>query len=68
MASKKDVQLLIKKARKQGWTVEVTRGSHLKWLSPDGEGGPYFSSSSPSDHRAIKNMEKDLARRGLVLA
>lgn len=65
MASKKEIKPLIKRAEAQGWTITRTRGDHLKWTSPTG-GGVYFSSSTPSDRRAIHNIEKDLIRRGLT--
>jgi len=65
MAASKDVKALMRRAEKQGWTVTRTRGCHLKWVSPVG-GTPYFSSSTPSDKRAIANMTRDLERRGLA--
>lgn len=65
MASSKDLKPLIRKAEKQGWTVTRTRGDHLKWTGPSG-GTPYFSSSTPSDSRAVINLEKDLLKRGLL--
>lgn len=66
MASTKDVKALIKRAEKQGWTVSRTRADHLRWTSPT-DPRPYFSSSTPSDKRAIINISKDLQRRGLRL-
>lgn len=67
MASTKELKPLIKRAERAGWTVTRTRGDHLKWLRPEG-GMPYFSSSTPSDRRAITNIEKDLTRMGLAPA
>jgi predicted RNA binding protein YcfA (HicA-like mRNA interferase family) len=64
--SAKDVKHLIKTAKKQGWTISETRGNHLRWDAPGG-GAPYFSSKTPSDVRAVRNMSRDLARRGLSL-
>lgn len=66
MAATKDVKALIKKAEKQGWSVERTRGHHLRWTGPVDD-RPYFSSATPSDKRAIMNITRDLRRRGLVL-
>lgn len=67
MASSKDLKPLIRQARKQGWTVEDTRGGgKLKWISPRG-GVPYFSSKTPSDRRAIHNISADLTKRGLTV-
>lgn len=66
MASKKDLKPLIKRAQAQGWTVTQTRGGHLCWKS-GGTGQPYFSSSTPSDAKAVRNISADLRRRGLAL-
>jgi predicted RNA binding protein YcfA (HicA-like mRNA interferase family) len=62
MSGKKDMQQLAKKAERQGWTIVITGGSHMKWTSPAGE--KVFSSYSPSDHRAIHNTIKELRKRG----
>ena len=62
--SNKDIQQLITKATKQGWRVERTKGSHLKWRPPRGQF--VISAYSPSDPRAIKNIVKELKRRGFV--
>lgn len=58
-------QKLISAARAQGWTIEVRRNSHLKWVSPDGKS--VFTSSTPSDHRAVKNARRDLRKAGLMV-
>jgi hypothetical protein len=34
LGTNKETEALAKKARKQGWTVEVTGGNHLKWTPP----------------------------------
>jgi hypothetical protein len=36
IGTNKETEKLIKLARKQGWTVEVTGGNHLKWTPPPG--------------------------------
>ena len=51
--------------KKQGWRVEVTKGSHIKFIAPDGS--CMFASGTPSDHRARKGMLADLRRRGLEI-
>jgi hypothetical protein len=60
----KQIDTLIKAAREQGWVVERNKSNHYKWISP--LGGFFFSSSTPSDHRALKNLERDLRVRGFV--
>lgn len=60
----KDLQQLIHKAEKQGWIISRTKGSHLKWKPPHGQF--VISAYSPSDPRAIKNIVKELRRKGFV--
>ena len=62
MQAKKDIKQLSRKAQKQGWTVSLTGGSHLKWTSPRGE--KVFSSYTPSDDFALKKIIRDLKKRG----
>ena len=64
MAASKELKSLIRDATAQGWTIDRSRAGHLKWRSPQG-GMPYFSSSTPSDKRAIHNIETALRRMGL---
>lgn len=69
MASTKELQTLIKQAKRQGWDVKPTRAGKYKWTPPKNlpKGGlPYFSSITPSDRRAIHNIASDLRKRGLV--
>lgn len=60
----KELSMLIKEAECQGWIVTSTSKGHYKWVSP--LGGFFFSASTPSDHRALKNIERDLARYGFI--
>lgn len=60
---KKQIKVLIGKLRRQGWTVEVTRGStHWKAVSPGGDRVNF--SFSPSDRNAPKAIMRDLKRVG----
>jgi hypothetical protein len=34
LGTNKETEALAKKARKQGWEIEVTGGNHLKWTPP----------------------------------
>lgn len=61
----KDVNALIKKAQKQGWKIELTKSSHLRWTSPDGRF--FHSASSPSDFRAIKYIRQYLRKYGMKI-
>jgi hypothetical protein len=62
-SSNKDINLLIRLAIAQGWSVVQRRNAHLKWIAPTGF--VYFSAFTPSDNRAIKNIRADLKRAGL---
>lgn len=61
----KELQVLIKQARNQGWVVEQTKGTHYRWTSPSGVF--FFSASTPSDTRALKNIQRDLKVNGFVM-
>jgi len=54
---------LLGTAKDQGWQVFVRTNNHLAWVSPTG--AKVFSSRTPSDYRAIKNLMKDLKHNGM---
>jgi predicted RNA binding protein YcfA (HicA-like mRNA interferase family) len=60
----KEIAKLMRKAKKQGWRVEVTRKSHIKFLSPFG--GIVIASGTPSEHRGLLNLKSRLKARGFV--
>jgi hypothetical protein len=60
----KEIIKLMRKARKQGWRVEVTRKNHIKFLSPFG--GIVVASGTPSENRGILNLKSRLKSKGLV--
>jgi len=64
MAVSKELNVLIKQARQQEWSVELTNGGHWKWVSPLGD--IVFTSQTPSDPRAIANIKRDLRTRGFI--
>jgi hypothetical protein len=59
----KDFQELAEIAASQGWRIEQRKNAHLSWISP--QGLKVFSSFTPSDKRAVKNLRRDLKRYGL---
>ncbi len=59
-----DLQQLIRRAVRQGWSVQQRPGGHLCWRAP-GRGAQVFSASSPSDWRAQANLKAILRRAGL---
>jgi len=62
MANRKDFLDVIKKAEKQGWTVNRVKSGHFKWVNPEGQS--VFSSYSPSDFRAIRKHISTLKKYG----
>lgn len=64
-AAQKRIAELRREAIRQGW--RIIEGRHLKWLPPDREAGIVVTARTPSDHRAIKNIEAELRRHGLEL-
>ncbi len=61
----KEVKKLFKRIQDHGWSVRRRRNNHYLIEGPDGE--KVFCGGTPSDHRAIKNIERDLAKAGLDL-
>ena len=61
----KEISSLFKKVRDKGWEVSRRRSNHYVIEGPDGQ--KVFCSGTASDHRAVKNIEKDLANAGLDL-
>jgi predicted RNA binding protein YcfA (HicA-like mRNA interferase family) len=47
---------------RQGFTATKTRGGHWRFEHPDMD-GPVYAPDTPSDHRAIKNLQAMLRRK-----
>lgn len=62
---KKELKTLINLAVGQGWSVSINKSGHYKWVAPNGK--IVFSSSTPSDNRALKNLERDLKANGFIV-
>lgn len=74
MKASKLVKGWIKVAEDAGWTVETTKGSHLRFRPPQGwkdrKGDiqpPVIHASTPSDSRGDLNFRARLRRAGLDL-
>ena len=65
MSMMKELRSLLELATQQGWRVEQRNSNHYKLVSPTGK--VVFTSSTPSDHRALENIKRDLRVNGLVL-
>ena len=55
---------LLKRLEKEGWDVERRKSGHVKISHPEGGGQSVFASTSPSDHRSIKNTIGELRKIG----
>lgn len=58
-------QSFISVAEANGWTVALTGNSHWCFTPPDPKVPKAYTSSTPSDRRAILNFRRDLRQRGL---
>ena len=63
LGSNKETEKLAKEARRQGWTVEVTGGNHIKWTNPEGEVAS-ISGLTPVSV-AFSKLKSQLRRKGL---
>lgn len=58
----KALMALLTYARQSGWAVHRTSGGHLKFTKPGCR--PVYTSSTPGDHRAVRNARALLRRSG----
>lgn len=65
LGTDKDVQAIAEKARSADWTVEHTRGQHLRFTPPRKDLPIIIFAMSSSDWRAIKDLRARLRRAGL---
>lgn len=63
----KGLSQLVKLAQSQGWLVERTQSGHIRFIPPSADRPMIVSSSTPSDHRSIKNLKARLKRSGLKM-
>lgn len=61
----RDLRKIAREARSQGWQVEMTRKSHVKFVPP--EGPIVIGAGTPSDNRGRLNLLTRLRRQGLEL-
>lgn len=60
LTNHKDLKKILREAEINGWVFEK-RGTHIKGKNPNGQTATI--SISPSDHRALKNIQRDLKLR-----
>lgn len=53
----KDVQSLLKRAKKAGWSVELTKNNHIRLVCSK---GTVFCPMTPSDWRSLKDVERKM--------
>jgi hypothetical protein len=63
-SNNKEISKLIREAQRQKWVIVKTKSNHIKWKSP--LGGMVFSSCTPSDPHALRNIVDDLKKKGFV--
>lgn len=59
----KELKKLFVKVRDEGWEYHRRRSGHYVIEGPEGQ--KVFCSSTASDHRSLRNIERDLAKAGL---
>jgi len=64
----KDIKQLKRLAEEQGWTVEITSKSHLRFLPPDKTKPQVFMSGETCSHAGFRNGLSQLRRAGLVVS
>jgi len=65
MSTLKELRSLLELATQQGWKIERRNTNHYKLVAPNGK--VVFTSSTPSDRRAIENIKRDLRSGGLII-
>jgi hypothetical protein len=63
LGANKDIEKLARRAKKQGWEVEVTGGNHLRFISPEGE---VVTSGMSVCQTSIKKVTSQLRKAGLA--
>lgn len=64
-SSNPEIHPLIDAAREQEWRVDLTDGGHVRFLSCNRNVRPIYTSQTPSDWRAMRNLKSKLRRSGL---
>ena len=65
MTRRGEVEKLARRARAQGWRVEVLANGHYRFIPPDSSKPMTVTGSTPSDRNFIRRLVADLRRLGL---
>lgn len=60
MAVNKELDRIVRQAKKRGWEVSLTRKNHRKLYHP--KAGTIFTSGTPSKPSVVANFRAELAR------
>lgn len=61
----RDLRVLAKKLKAQGWTWRYTKGGHVQWRGPDGK--VVIGASTSGGGRGDRNLTAALRRAGATL-
>lgn len=61
----RDLRVVAKKLKPQGWTWRYTKGGNVQWRGPNGE--IVIGASTPGGGRADRNLTASLRRAGAQL-
>lgn len=62
LGTHKDLEKLARNARRAGWSVELTKGNHVRWTPPEGD---FIIGGLTSSSRGVQNLRARLRRAGL---
>lgn len=65
LSPSKEINKLVRIAKKEGWRVEKTKNSHILFYPPDLDSGFVTMPSTPRSSRNFKNYVNELKMRGL---
>lgn len=67
LGTDKDIERLVRAARKAGWEVSITGSGHIRFRSPDRSVPLVFGALTTGTHGA-RALRRDLAKAGLEAA
>jgi predicted RNA binding protein YcfA (HicA-like mRNA interferase family) len=67
LSPSKEINKIVKQAKREGWRVEKSGGSHILFFPPNVEDGFVTMSSTPSSTRNLKNAMSKLKAKGLKI-
>lgn len=65
MTTRKDLERILRDARRQGWDVERTKGGHWRLYAPDGK-NIVHAAGTPSDVRSLERLVSRMPHFGFT--